>query len=186
MARKRGSGEGTIAKRSDGRYVAAAFVPVTGGGRRRVFVYGQTRDEVSDKLDDLRQAARDHMPRPLDGRPSVTTWTTSWRRWSSRNVGPRRTTATRSGAAAPQAGARSPEARRTGRRRRAAPAQGAAGEEDRRARWRAAHPVAAHGPVRARRSAERAVQRAPGGAGQPQRGEAGQDVDSGVRDRRQP
>ncbi len=50
--------------------MAAAFVPVTGGGRRRVFVYGQTRDEASDKLDDLRQAAREHIPRPLD-RPTL-------------------------------------------------------------------------------------------------------------------
>ena len=62
-ARKRANGEGTIAKRLDGRYVAAAFVPVTGGGRRRVFVYGRTRVDARAKLDDLLRQASDGIPR---------------------------------------------------------------------------------------------------------------------------
>lgn len=62
-ARKRANGEGTIAPRPDGRYVGAAFVPVTGGGRRRVFVYGRTRAEARDKLDDLLRKAADGIPR---------------------------------------------------------------------------------------------------------------------------
>jgi integrase len=62
-ARKRANGEGTIAKRPDGRYVAAAFVPVTGGGRRRVFVYGRTRVDARAKLDDLLRQASDGIPR---------------------------------------------------------------------------------------------------------------------------
>lgn len=61
--RKRANGEGTIAKRSDGRYTAAAFVPVSGGGRRRIYVYGRTRDEVREKLDDLMRQADDGIPR---------------------------------------------------------------------------------------------------------------------------
>lgn len=62
-ARKRANGEGTIAPRPDGRYVGAAFVSVTGGGRRRVFVYGRTRAEARDKLDDLLRKAADGIPR---------------------------------------------------------------------------------------------------------------------------
>lgn len=63
MARKRANGEGTIVKRPDGRYHAAAFVPMSDGGRRRVFVYGRTRSEVKDKLDELLRNAADHIPR---------------------------------------------------------------------------------------------------------------------------
>jgi integrase len=61
--RKRANGEGTIARRSDGRYVAAAFVPMVGGGRRRVYVYGRTRGEARDKLDELQRKASDGIPR---------------------------------------------------------------------------------------------------------------------------
>ena len=61
--RKRANGEGTIARRSDGRYVDAAFVPMVGGGRRRVYVYGRTRSEARDKLDELQRKAADGIPR---------------------------------------------------------------------------------------------------------------------------
>jgi len=61
--RKRANGEGTIARRSDGRYVGAAFVPMVGGGRRRVYVYGRTRSEARDKLDELQRKAADGIPR---------------------------------------------------------------------------------------------------------------------------
>jgi hypothetical protein len=46
------------------RVRCAAFVPVTGGGRRRVFVYGRTRNEVRDKRDDLQRAETAGLPRP--------------------------------------------------------------------------------------------------------------------------
>jgi integrase len=62
-ARKRANGEGTIVKRPDGRYHAAAFVPITGGGRRRVFVYGRTRADARIKLDELLRQASDGIPR---------------------------------------------------------------------------------------------------------------------------
>jgi integrase len=38
-------------------------VPVTGGGRRRTFVYGRTRADVRGKLDDLLRTAADGIPR---------------------------------------------------------------------------------------------------------------------------
>ena len=56
--RKRANGEGTVYRRSDGRYEGAAFVPVQGGGRRRVRVYAATRQEARDKLDQVLDDAR--------------------------------------------------------------------------------------------------------------------------------
>lgn len=76
-ARKRANGEGTIAKRADGRYVAAAFVPVTGGGRRRVFVYGRTRADARIRLDDLLRQASDGIPRARE-RQTVGTYLDYW------------------------------------------------------------------------------------------------------------
>jgi integrase len=64
MARKRANGEGSIYKRADGRYVGSAFVPIVGGGRRRVYVYGKTRKEARAKLDELLDGARGNVPRP--------------------------------------------------------------------------------------------------------------------------
>ena len=64
MARKRANGEGTIYKRADGRYEGAAVVPVVGGGRRRLRVYGRTRKEARDRLDKLLDDARAGVPRP--------------------------------------------------------------------------------------------------------------------------
>ncbi len=56
--RKRANGEGTVYRRADGRYEGAAFVPVQGGGRRRVRVYAATRQETRDKLDQVLDDAR--------------------------------------------------------------------------------------------------------------------------------
>jgi integrase len=64
MTRKRANGEGTIYKRADGRYEGAAVVPIVGGGRRRVRVYGKTRKEARDRLDKVIDAAKAGVPRP--------------------------------------------------------------------------------------------------------------------------
>lgn len=63
-ARKRANGEGTIYKRSDGRFVGSAFVPILGGGRRRRYVYGSTRKEARDALDELLRDAANGVRRP--------------------------------------------------------------------------------------------------------------------------
>ncbi|MFJ8081524.1 tyrosine-type recombinase/integrase [Streptomyces sp. NPDC096205] len=62
MAKRRANGEGTITKRSDGRYQAAAYVFRPDGTRHRKFVYGQTRDEVADKLTELQEKTRKGIP----------------------------------------------------------------------------------------------------------------------------
>jgi integrase len=49
MAR-RGNDEGSIWKRTDGRWSGSYFVPVRAGGRVRRYVYGSSREEVHAKL----------------------------------------------------------------------------------------------------------------------------------------
>jgi integrase len=62
MAKRRANGEGTITKRKDGRYQAAAYVYRPDGTRTRKFVYGKTRDEVADKLTELQEKTRRGIP----------------------------------------------------------------------------------------------------------------------------
>src|SRR4051794_5020019 len=58
----RANGEGTVYQRKDGRWCAAAHVPVAGGGTRRVFAYGSTRQDANRKLRDLLDRADKHIP----------------------------------------------------------------------------------------------------------------------------
>lgn len=62
MAKRRANGEGTVTKRKDGRYQAAAYVYRPDGTRIRKFVYGRTRDEVSGKLIELQEKTRQGIP----------------------------------------------------------------------------------------------------------------------------
>src|SRR4051794_20327705 len=50
MAKRRGSGEGGIRRRSDGRWEATVDLGRLGRRRRRKYVYGRTRAEVVAKL----------------------------------------------------------------------------------------------------------------------------------------
>src|SRR5688572_10274898 len=58
MAGRKSNGEGTIYRRTDGRYEAAAMLPTSEGRRKRVRVYGKTRQEVHQKLMKLTEEAR--------------------------------------------------------------------------------------------------------------------------------
>ncbi|MFD1658123.1 tyrosine-type recombinase/integrase [Streptomyces caeni] len=62
MAKRRANGEGTITKRKDGRYHAAAYVYRPDGTRTRRFVYGKTREEVADKLTEMQEKTRQGIP----------------------------------------------------------------------------------------------------------------------------
>ena len=62
MAKRRANGEGTITKRKDGRYHAAAYVYRPDGTRTRKFVYGKTREEVADKLTEMQEMTRQGIP----------------------------------------------------------------------------------------------------------------------------
>lgn len=49
--RQRLNGEGTVSgPRKDGRYVGAFYAPTTAGTRKRVYVYGRTREEACERL----------------------------------------------------------------------------------------------------------------------------------------
>jgi integrase len=50
---RRANGEGSVYRRSDGRWTAAHYVLQPNGGRVRRAVYGKTRKEAADKLADL-------------------------------------------------------------------------------------------------------------------------------------
>src|SRR6185312_12495029 len=56
------NGEGSIYQRKDGRSVAAAYVPVVGGGIRRRAVYAKTRAEAGRKLRELVDRAEKNIP----------------------------------------------------------------------------------------------------------------------------
>jgi len=54
MAGHRAVGDGTIYRRQDGRYEAAAYLPTTAGTRKRIRVYAQTREAASARLVELK------------------------------------------------------------------------------------------------------------------------------------
>jgi integrase len=62
MAKRRANGEGTITKRKDGRYQAAAYVYRPDGTRARKFVYGKTREEVANQLIEMQDLTRKGLP----------------------------------------------------------------------------------------------------------------------------
>lgn len=49
MSKRRGNGEGTITRRTDGRYMGRYYVETPTGAKRKV-LYGTTCQEVSEKL----------------------------------------------------------------------------------------------------------------------------------------
>ncbi|MCY4661744.1 MAG: tyrosine-type recombinase/integrase [Acidobacteria bacterium] len=66
MASRRGRGEGSITKRSDGRWMARVDLGWQGGKRRRQTLYGRTRVEVQGRLRDaLHRADRGEAPVPM-------------------------------------------------------------------------------------------------------------------------
>ena len=58
----RANGEGSVWKRKDGRWCAGAYVPVAGGGVRRVYAYGRTRQDANRKLRELLDRTEKHIP----------------------------------------------------------------------------------------------------------------------------
>ncbi|HEY2508909.1 MAG TPA: hypothetical protein VGI58_20520 [Streptosporangiaceae bacterium] len=63
--RSRFNGEGTISgPRKDGRYVGAFYASTTAGTRKRIYVYGRTREEVHGKLVDEQAKASRGVPVP--------------------------------------------------------------------------------------------------------------------------
>jgi integrase len=75
--RRRGHGEGSIYKRSDGRWAAAVDLGTRVGKRRRKTVYGKSQADVIRKVDAVRQDLRQGKPIPI-GRVKVGDWLAEW------------------------------------------------------------------------------------------------------------
>jgi integrase len=61
---KRANGEGSITRRKDGTYHGRVYVTTTSGIRKRVSVYGKTRDEVRAKVTELQAQEAKGVPQP--------------------------------------------------------------------------------------------------------------------------
>ncbi|RKN07293.1 tyrosine-type recombinase/integrase [Streptomyces radicis] len=77
MAKRRPNGQGTITQRTDGRYQGAAYVTDTDGCRVRRYRYGDTYDEVAEKLAKLQEQERNGVPVPSKAW-KVGEWLTYW------------------------------------------------------------------------------------------------------------
>lgn len=76
--KKRGSGEGTVFQRPDGRWVGRMSLGFDQGGKRvQKTVYGLTQAEVNGKLDDLKQQ-RKHGAKAIVGKDTVAGYLQQW------------------------------------------------------------------------------------------------------------
>jgi len=64
MTHARANGEGTIYRRKDGRYEGAAYFRTISGTRKRIRVYGKTREEVHVTLTEAKAKAQHGIPLP--------------------------------------------------------------------------------------------------------------------------
>src|SRR5438105_12716220 len=62
--RQRSNGDGSLYRRRDGYWAGAFYAPTVSGGRRRIVVYGKTREQARDKMNKAQQDARAGMPVP--------------------------------------------------------------------------------------------------------------------------
>jgi integrase len=73
----RPNGEGSVYRRKDGRWAAAAYVVTAGGVRRRKTVYGRTRAEVFEKLGTMQAHSRKGLP-AVQGEPTLKDFLEAW------------------------------------------------------------------------------------------------------------
>jgi integrase len=62
--RQRSNGDGSLYRRRDGYWAGAFYAPAVSGKRKRVVIYGKTRDQARDKLIKAQEDARAGMPVP--------------------------------------------------------------------------------------------------------------------------
>lgn len=79
MAKKRGRGEGGITKRSDGRWQGTVTIGRNDDGtQRRQYVYGKTRGEVADKINELIHKINSGTFIDKYKSPLVSEWLNTW------------------------------------------------------------------------------------------------------------
>ncbi|MGH8902637.1 MAG: hypothetical protein ACRDYA_13415 [Egibacteraceae bacterium] len=81
MSGRRANGEGTIYRRKDGRYEGAAYFRTTSGTRKRIRVYGKTREAVHASLTEAMTKAQQGTPLPIVLGGWVIIWIIGWRMW---------------------------------------------------------------------------------------------------------
>jgi integrase len=81
------NGEGSVYQRKDGRWVAAAYLRVATGGRRRISVYGRSRQEAKAKLRELLDKADRNIP-VTPASLTVSQYLTEWLTHIRRHVRP--------------------------------------------------------------------------------------------------
>jgi integrase len=78
-ARKNANGQGSVYQRIDGRWCGSGYVQAADGTRKRVYVYGDSHREASDKLAaKLADSARGTAVLASDPNLSVETYLTTW------------------------------------------------------------------------------------------------------------
>ena len=79
MSKKRGNNEGSIVKRKDGRWQGAITVGRNSdGSQKRLYVYGKTRTEVSEKINSVLYDINNGLYVDKTQNPTVKEWLNSW------------------------------------------------------------------------------------------------------------
>ena len=79
MSKKRGHNEGSIVKRKDGRWQGAVTIGRNDdGSQRRQYVYGKTRGEVAEKMNNLISSINSGSFIDKNKNPTVEEWLHFW------------------------------------------------------------------------------------------------------------
>ena len=63
-ARRRVNGDGSLTKRSDGRWMGRYYAWTSAGTRKRITIYGKTRQDAADKMREAQERNRQGIPVP--------------------------------------------------------------------------------------------------------------------------
>ena len=75
--KRRASGEGSIARRADGRWMGRFYAWTTAGTRKRITVYGRTRQQVTERMREAQERNRQGIPVP-DQAWKLADWLDYW------------------------------------------------------------------------------------------------------------
>jgi integrase len=76
-ARRRVNGDGSLTKRADGRWMGRYYAWTSAGTRKRVTIYGKTRQEAADKMREAQERNRQGIPVP-DRTWKLADWLDYW------------------------------------------------------------------------------------------------------------
>jgi integrase len=76
-ARRRVNGDGSLTRRADGRWMGRYYAWTSAGTRKRITVYGQTRQEAADKMREAQERNRQGIPVP-DRTWKLADWLDYW------------------------------------------------------------------------------------------------------------